>query len=72
MCIKNQKVKDFPDRSVYMPGAAFCLAETKPAGGKPRAGQARMHAKLWKLGFPVIILDSKALVDSFVRSFSKR
>lgn len=61
-----------PDRLVLFPGAAMCFVETKPTDGKPRPGQLREHARLWKMGFPVAILDSKELVDSFVQRFSKR
>lgn len=71
-CVKIAKVKNFPDRVVLMPGAAMCFVELKAPGKKPTTGQARCHAKLWKMGFPVAIIDSKELADSFVRSFSKR
>lgn len=71
-CVKIAKVKNFPDRVVLMPGAAMCFVETKATGKKPTTGQARCHAKLWKLGFPVAIVDSKELAESFVQAFSKR
>lgn len=70
-CVKIQKVRNWPDRIVLMPGAAMCWVETKATGKAARAGQARLHAKLWKLGFPVVIIDSKPLVDTFVQRFSK-
>lgn len=62
--------KNEPDRECRFPGARLCYVETKATGKKPRAGQARKHAKLWAMGFPVLIIDSKALVDSFVERFS--
>ncbi len=62
--------KDEPDRECRFPGARLCYVETKATGKKPRAGQARKHAKLWAMGFPVVIIDSKALVDSFVAAFT--
>lgn len=71
-CVKIQKVRNWPDRIVLMPGAAMCWVETKATGKTARAGQARVHAKLWRLGFPVVIIDSKPLVDTFVLRFSKQ
>jgi len=62
--------KNVPDRIVMFPGARLCYVETKATGKAARKGQARMHAKLWRMGFPVVIIDSKALVDSFVERFS--
>lgn len=59
-----------PDRIVMFPGARLCYVETKATGKKPRTKQARIHAKLWAMGFPVLIIDSKALVDSFVERFT--
>lgn len=71
-CVKIAKVRGFPDRIVLMPGAAMCFVETKATKKKAKAHQVRCHAKLWKLGFPVMIIDSKFLVDSFVLAFSKK
>lgn len=62
--------RDVPDDIVLFPGARMCFVETKMTGKKPTAGQARMHAKLWAMGFPVLIIDSKVLVDSVVAKFS--
>lgn len=70
-CHKLTKKRGWPDRLVLMPGAAMCFVETKASGKKAAAHQARVHARLWLLGFPTLIIDSKALVDSFVLSFSK-
>lgn len=63
-------LKGVPDRIVLFPGARLCFVETKATGKKPRKDQARRHAEIWLLGFPVLIIDSKALVDSFVAKFS--
>lgn len=74
LCLKwvSPGTKNVPDDIVMFPGSTMCFVETKATGKKARKGQARMHAKLWKLGFPVAILDSKPLVDAFVLRFSKR
>lgn len=61
-----------PDDIVMFPVARMCFVETKMDGKKPSKGQARMHAKLWRMGFPVVIIDSKPLVDSFVARFSAK
>lgn len=71
-CVKIKAVRNWPDRFVLMPGAAMCFVETKATGKKARDGQVRVHAKLWALGFPVVIIDSKPGVDLFVLRFSKK
>lgn len=62
--------KNVPDRIVMFPDARICYVETKATGKTARKAQARMHAKLWRMGFPVMIIDSKPLVDSFVARFA--
>lgn len=63
-------LKGVPDRIVLFPDSRMCFVETKKTGKKPRKDQARRHAEIWDLGFPVVIIDSKPLVDSFVAKFS--
>lgn len=63
--------KNVPDRIVMFSPSRICFVETKSTGKTARKAQARMHAKLWRMGFPVVIIDSKPLVDSFVLKFSK-
>lgn len=68
---KLKGTRNDPDRLCLFPGAGLCFVETKAPGKKARAGQAREHARLWRLGFRVLIVDSYALADEFVRQFSK-
>lgn len=63
--------KNVPDRIVMFSPSRICFVETKATGKTARKSQARMHAKLWRMGFPVVIIDSKLLADSFVLKFSK-
>lgn len=71
-CMKIKALRGWPDRLVLMPGAAMCFVEMKATGKKARATQVRVHAKLFGLGFPVLIIDSKLGVDFFMQRFSKR
>lgn len=64
-------LKGVPDRIVLFPGSRMCFVETKKTGRGAEKHQARRHAEIWLLGFPVLIIDSKPLVDSFVLKFSK-
>lgn len=71
-CHKLTKKRGWPDRLVLLPGAAMCFVETKASGKKAAAHQARVHARLWRMGFPTLIIDSKPMVDSFIQTFSKQ
>jgi len=61
-----------PDRIVIWPGltpqqpAILDLVECKAPGKAARAGQAREHVRLMKLGCRVLILDSKTAVDTYI------
>ena len=48
-----------PDRLVMLPGGKIIFVECKRPGGKPRPGQIREHERLRKLGFHVVVLDSR-------------
>jgi len=59
-----------PDRIVIWPplysGARIHMVECKAPGEKARPGQAREHVRLMKLGCTVLIIDTKAKVDTYV------
>lgn len=63
---KKLKGMNEPDRLVLLPGGHLHFVETKAPGKKPRPGQAREHARLFKLGFSVMVLDTKDAVDRFI------
>lgn len=63
---KKLKGINEPDRLVLLPGGHTHFVETKAPGKKPRPGQAREHARLFKLGFSVMVLDTKDAVDRFI------
>lgn len=46
-----------PDRLLFMPGGRLYLVELKRPGGRPRASQAAMFAKLESRGFHVWVVD---------------
>lgn len=56
--------RNVPDRLVLWPGGRAEFVELKAPGKQPTAGQQREHARLWKLGFSVRVLDSINAVDA--------
>lgn len=67
-----------PDREVLVPRrdwsspfgdarARVVFVELKRPGARARAGQEREHKRLRAMGFEVRVIDSKALVDHFVK-----
>ncbi len=58
--------RSVPDRLVLMPGGRATFVECKAPGERPTDAQAREHARLWALGFPVLVIDSLEAVDTFV------
>lgn len=68
MCVKFPPLffAGFPDRIVLLPGELIAFVELKAPGEKPSTLQSRVHAKLCKLGFLVIVLDSKERVETFL------
>lgn len=64
-----------PDQIVIWPAqtkyTAACVhfVELKKPGKKPRAGQARELARLKKMGCTALYIDTKELVDLYVRGW---
>ena len=58
--------RSVPDRLVLMPGGRATFIECKATGQHPTDAQAREHARLWALGFPVLVVDSIEAVEAFV------
>ncbi len=62
-CIKLM-VRSWPDRLVLLPGGVIAFVELKrPKGGKYEPLQVRRHDRLRELGFTVLVLNTKRLVD---------
>lgn len=53
--------RSVPDRIVLLPGGRIVFVECKAPGKPPRPDQLREHERLRKLGFTVVVLDSKEL-----------
>lgn len=53
--------RSVPDRIVLLPGGRIVFVECKAPGKPPRPDQLREHERLRKLGFTVVVLDSKNL-----------
>ena len=56
-----------PDRIVLLPGGRIVFVEVKDVGKKLRPVQAARIAELRSLGFDVRVIDSRELVDYFVK-----
>lgn len=63
---KSPGRKNVPDRIVCLPSGHVHFVECKAPGKKASSGQAREHARLFKLGFSVMVLDTKEKVDRFI------
>lgn len=59
-----------PDRLVCFPGGRIVFAELKAPGQKPRPLQLVQIDRLQRLGFGVLMIDSKEKVDRFVDSMA--
>lgn len=59
--------RSVPDRIVILPGGKLFFVELKAPGRKPTVAQAHDHAVRANLGFPVLVLNSKEAVDTFIR-----
>lgn len=56
-----------PDRVLFLPSGCLYWVELKAPGKKANPKQAREHARLWKLGHRVAVLDTIAKVDNFFK-----
>lgn len=57
--------RSVPDRLVLLPSGRVCFVELKATGCKPTELQEREHTRLRTLGFVVLVIDSKELVDEW-------
>lgn len=58
-----------PDRLVLFPGGRAAFVELKAPGKKPTLLQQAQGEKIRKLGFPVVVIDTKQGVDEFIRKY---
>lgn len=56
-----------PDRIILLPGGKAVFVELKAPGKKPRKLQVWVHKSLAKLGFRVLVIDTKEKADNFVK-----
>lgn len=56
-----------PDRLVLLPGGRMIFVELKAPGKQPTSLQLRQQKRIRDLGFQVLVIDSKAEVDEFIK-----
>lgn len=59
-----------PDRMVLMPGARIWFVEMKSTGEKQSPIQKVIAKKLAKLGFPVLVIDTRDLLNEFFKQIA--
>lgn len=64
-------VKGLPDRLVLMPEGRVAFAEIKTTKKDATKMQKFIHRKLRKLGFTIVVLDTSAGIDEFLKTFAK-
>lgn len=70
MKITSPGLAGVPDRLVLFNGVAV-FVELKAPEGKPTARQLAVHRFLYRLGFPVSVVNSKEMVDRFVQEVER-
>ena len=55
-----------PDRLICFPGGKVLFVEMKAPGQNPRPIQIRIHEKLRRLGFTVLVIDSEAKIHDML------
>ena len=56
-----------PDRLVLLPAGRVAFVELKAPGKQPTPLQLRQQKRIRNLGFQVLVIDSKAGVDEFIK-----
>lgn len=72
MCLKlvSPGNAGVPDRLALFSGGKVVFVELKAPGKKPRPLQVRQMAKLRKMGFEVLVIDSMEGVESFMEGLN--
>lgn len=63
--------RGWPDRLVILQGWIGFIETKRPVGGQYEPLQLRIHARLRRMGHTVLVLLTKAEVDSFIVSHRK-
>lgn len=67
VCLKNQRRRGWPDRTVYWWGGVTDIIETKrPKNGRYEPLQLRIHGVLRKMGHNVYTLCTRQAVDEYI------
>lgn len=71
MKITSPGMAGVPDRLVLFNGVAV-FVELKAPKKEPKSRQKAVHRFLYRLGFPVSVIDNKEMVDRFVQEMERR
>lgn len=71
MKITSPGMAGVPDRLVLFNGVAV-FVELKAPCGEPTARQRAIHRFLYRLGFPVAVINSKTMVNRLVQEVERR
>lgn len=74
-CIKLNPLglRGIPDRLVLLPGGVVLFVELKrPKGYKYEPLQLRWHDKLRKLGFTVLVINTKEAIEELVSTYAAK
>lgn len=66
-CYKWEGPMGAPDRICISPSGYITFVEVKSEGVKPESYQLRFHQQMRELNCCVLVLDTKASVDNFIR-----
>ena len=60
-------VTGLPDRLCLLPGGKVLFIEVKTTGKKPTKIQERVHERIRKLGFKVLVIDNSEQIDDLLK-----
>lgn len=63
---KSPNRANVPDRLCLFPGPLMVFVECKAPGEKPTDAQEREHVRLRAMGFKVVVIDSKEVIDKWL------
>lgn len=66
--LNSASMRGLPDRMILMPGGVIYFVELKAPGKKPRPIQTAVIGGLKRLGFTVLVIDTREKVGEFINA----